>query len=232
MAAWQLRMWSRKHRLSRIDGGRGIGAISVTSVERHRRRRTQRLLPRFGQRPRARSARAELTPGSSARITSPASTAGPLAAVVSKSYPPHRDTVFDYDHHRRRNRGRRPGGRLDASRVQRRLRWRLPGRRRWHPAGRARPRHRHRRVVAARPAADGSVDDLDGIPTTRSEAVTATPAEHAERRHRDRPRRAAVARPGSDGRIAGRRRCRTRAGNATASSADDRSARSSSGSGR
>ena len=31
-AAWQLRMWSKKHSESRIDGGRGIGAISVTSA--------------------------------------------------------------------------------------------------------------------------------------------------------------------------------------------------------
>ncbi|CKT48215.1 Uncharacterised protein [Mycobacterium tuberculosis] len=31
IASWQLRMWSRKHNESRIDGGRGIGAASVTS---------------------------------------------------------------------------------------------------------------------------------------------------------------------------------------------------------
>ena len=33
-AAWQLRMWSKKHSESRIDGGRGIGAINVTSSRR------------------------------------------------------------------------------------------------------------------------------------------------------------------------------------------------------
>src|SRR6516225_5399721 len=33
-AAWQLRMWSKKHRESRIDGGCGIGAINLTSSSR------------------------------------------------------------------------------------------------------------------------------------------------------------------------------------------------------
>ena len=71
-----------------------------------------------------------------------------------------------------------PAGRVDPSRLRHRRRRRLPDRRRRYPAGRTRPRHGHRRVVVARPASDGAIHDLDGVPTTRSDAAPAVPATH------------------------------------------------------
>lgn len=76
MAARQLRMWSKKPRLSRIDGGRGIGAISDTAEIRSvaagaLSARSPASCSPSGP---SRISSNNVTPGATAWITSPLST--------------------------------------------------------------------------------------------------------------------------------------------------------------
>src|SRR3984957_10476180 len=94
IAAWQLRMWSRKHSESRIDGGRGIGAISAIrssgTVDDDRSASFPSSCNTAAPRP-IRSSR--LTPGVNKWIVSPSPESTPVRSPLSSRKVSHRIVI-------------------------------------------------------------------------------------------------------------------------------------------